>query len=181
LILLTPPPKQPKKKVSIIFKILKMLLWAGHPSETVILYYRIACYFKYKGYRRIAAFILRRIMAVYGVYIGLNANIGYGLYLPHPTGIVIGEYAQLGKNCVIYQQVTVGLKNNEIKKENIPLSYPIIDDNAVLYSGAKVLGNIRVGKNAVVGANAVVLKDVPDNFIARGVPAKLFEKTTEHK
>ena len=111
--------------------------------------------------------ITSRLAAKYGVSISLNAVIGDGLLLPHPDGVIIGQNARIGKNCTIYQQVTIGQKNGE---------YPTLGDNVTIYPGAKVIGGITVGDQAVIGANAVVLKDIPCCATAVGCPAKVLTK-----
>lgn len=105
----------------------------------------------------------------YNIIISHKSDIKGVINFPHPLGIVIGEGVIIGNNVTIYQNVTLGRKDKEINK------YPIIGDNVTIYAGAKILGNVKIGNNAIVGANAVVLKDVPDNSIAVGVPAKILK------
>lgn len=88
-----------------------------------------------------------------------------GIRLPHATGIVIGERVTIKKGVTIYQHVTIGLK------ETSQGNPPVIEEGATLYTGAVIVGEVTIGKNAQVGANAVVTKDVPDASIAVGVPA----------
>lgn len=90
-------------------------------------------------------------------------SIGGGLYLEHGFSTIITAKS-IGKNCWINQQVTIGFKNSKS---------PIIGDNVRISCGAKILGGIKIGNNAIIGANAVVIKDVPDNAIVGGVPAKV--------
>ena len=82
--------------------------------------------------------------------------------MPHPQNIVIGGTTVIGNNCTIYQNVTIGQKHD---------FYPVINDNVTIYSGAVVVGKITIGKNAVVGANAVVIHDVLENEVVGGIPA----------
>lgn len=96
-----------------------------------------------------------------------DAHIGPGAYFPHPPGIVIGGKAVIGANVSIYQGVTVGRADSRDHK------VPIIMDNVKVYAGAKVLGSITVGRGSVIGANAVVLRDVPEGHAAVGVPARI--------
>ena len=84
--------------------------------------------------------------------------------MPHPIGIVIAKNATLGKNCTIYQNVTIGAKTRELAKLG-KKHFPTIGDNVTIYAGACVIGGIKVGNNVTIGANTVVVKDIPDNAI----------------
>lgn len=92
-----------------------------------------------------------------------------GTIFPHPYGIVISELVQLGRNCVIYQNVTLGTDRfSHGGKKNF---YPIIGSNCTIYAGAVVAGGVKIGDGATIGANAVVLQDVPAGGLAVGAPA----------
>lgn len=95
---------------------------------------------------------------------------GGGLVIPHATGIVIGERVNIGENCYIYQNVTLGVANQ------VSPAYPTLGNGVKVYSGACVVGRVRVGDNAVIGANAVVLEDVPSGSTAVGVPARVIHR-----
>ncbi len=101
---------------------------------------------------------------VTGADIPLNAAIGGGLLIPHPNGIVIHPGARIGPNCLIFQQVTIGALGSEV---------PTIGGHVDFGAGAKVLGAISIGDHARVGANAVVLIDVPSRCSAVGIPAQV--------
>lgn len=101
--------------------------------------------------------------AVSGADIPLNCTIGGGLLIPHPNGIVIHPDAQIGINCLIMQQVTLGTKAGG--------GVPVLEGHVDVGAGAKILGRVHIGAHAVVGANAVVLHDVPAGAIAAGIPA----------
>lgn len=105
---------------------------------------------------------------VTGADIPLNCDIGGGLLIPHPNGIVIHPAARIGVNCLIFQQVTIGTRENS--------SAPVIEGHVDIGAGAKLLGDIRVGAHAVIGANAVVLNNVPSGKAAVGIPAKIFDR-----
>ena len=96
--------------------------------------------------------------------IPLTARLGGGLMMPHPNGIVIHPKAQIGVNCLIFQQVTIGL----VEKSH---TAPRIGDHVDIGAGAKVLGPVRVGDHARIGANAVVTRDLPTGMVATGIPA----------
>jgi len=93
---------------------------------------------------------------LFGCDIARGARIEGGLYLPHPNGIVIGEFVTIGKNCIIHQGVTLGARGEEHELAN-----PVIGDEVEIGSGAKILGKLKIGNYARIGANAVVLHDVP--------------------
>jgi serine O-acetyltransferase len=101
--------------------------------------------------------------AVTGADIPLNCNIAGGLLLPHPNGVVVHPDAQIGPNCMLFQQVTVGTG----PKPGLPRLGGHVD----VGPGAKILGGVHIGDHAVIGANAVVLCDVPAGSVAVGVPA----------
>jgi serine O-acetyltransferase len=103
--------------------------------------------------------------AVCGADIPLNSRIGGGLIMPHPNGIVIHPEAEIGTNCLIFQQVTLGVGTRP--------GLPRIGGHVDIGAGAKILGGLRVGDHAKIGANAVVLQDVPDHATAVGIPARI--------
>lgn len=88
---------------------------------------------------------------------------------PHGlNGIIVSQFAQIGKDSVIYHQVTIGSKDGK--------TAPIVGDNVTIYAGAKLIGDITVGNNVIIGAGAVVTKNIPDNCVVGGVPAKILKK-----
>lgn len=86
------------------------------------------------------------------------------IVLPHPHNVVIGREAVIGENCTIYHDVTIGQNKN---------LFPKIGNNVIIYPGAKLIGGISIGDNVVIGANAVVTTNIPDNAIIGGIPAKI--------
>jgi serine O-acetyltransferase len=102
--------------------------------------------------------------AVSGADIPLNCSLGGGLLLPHPSGVVIHPGARVGVNCIIFQQVTLGTLGES--------GAPVVGGDVLLGAGAKVLGGVTIGDHAQVGANAVVLRDVPAGATAVGIPAR---------
>jgi serine O-acetyltransferase len=102
-----------------------------------------------------------------GADIPLNCSLGGGLLLPHPNGVVIHPDAKIGVNCLIFQQVTIGSRGKH--------GVPIIAGHVEIGAGAKILGPVRVGAHAKIGANAVVSTDVPSKAIAIGVPARIID------
>jgi len=124
-------------------------------------------------------FILLRMVAVLrhrfwsvitGADIPLNSRLGGGLLCMHPNGIVIHPDVEIGINCTIFQQVTIGTRNGR--------GLPVIGNYVLIGAGAKVLGSVRIGNYAAIGANSVVMIDVPDNHIAVGIPAVIKASVT---
>lgn len=105
------------------------------------------------------------IQIVAGIELPCEAQVGKNFVIDHFGGIVVSGYARFGDNCRIRNGVVVGLA-----RVSEPIA-PVIGDNVDIGTGAKVLGNIRIGNNVSIGANAVVVRDVPDDHIAVGVPA----------
>lgn len=106
-----------------------------------------------------------------GVDIHPAAKLGRRLFIDHASGVVIGETAEVGEDVLIFHQVTLGGVSMSPGKR-----HPTVEDRAVIGAGAKVLGPVTIGKDAKVGANAVVVRDVPPGKIAVGVPARLVER-----
>jgi len=139
-----------------------------YQSLDAIFHYRIAHFF-YK----IKLYFLARAISQFsrfltGIEIHPGAKIGRGVFIDHGMGVVIGETAEIGDNVLIYQGVTLGGTGLEKGKR-----HPTVGNNVVIGAGAKVLGNIKIGDNSYIGANAVVIKDVPANSTVVGVPARL--------
>ncbi|MGN6848016.1 MAG: serine O-acetyltransferase [Sphingomicrobium sp.] len=103
--------------------------------------------------------------------IGLEVRLGSRLMLPHPNGVVIHQDAQIGDNCMIMQQVTIGMIGNG--------EVPAIGNRVYIGAGAKIIGKLVVGDGARIGANAVVLGDVPSNCTAVGIPARIIDRPVE--
>ncbi len=106
-----------------------------------------------------------------GIEIHPGAKIGKGLFIDHGSGVVIGETAEIGDNCTLYQGVTLGGTGKDTGKR-----HPTLGNNVLVGAGAKVLGPFRVGDNSKVAAGAVVLKEIPPDCTAVGVPAKVVKQ-----
>ena len=112
------------------------------------------------------------VQIITGIELPCEVEVGRNFVIDHFGGIVISGYAKFGDNCRIRNGVVVGLRHVEDKRA------PIIGDNVDIGSGAKLLGPIHIGNNVLIGANAVVMVDVPDNSIAVGVPAVVKPRRT---
>jgi serine O-acetyltransferase len=114
--------------------------------------------------RALAVFRHRCWSVVTGADIPLNCKLGGGLLLPHPNGIVIHPEVEIGPNCLLFQQVTLGANDRGV---------PTIGGHVDIGAGAKVLGPVTIGQHARIGANAVVITDIPIGATAAGVPARV--------
>ena len=121
--------------------------------------------------RTVAVLRHRWWSVVTGTDIPLNCRLGGGLQMPHPNGIVIHPDAEIGPNCVLFQQVTIGTREGS--------GAPKIGGHVDIGAGAKILGDVTIGKNARIGANCVVLNDVPEDATAVGIPARILDKSLE--
>lgn len=133
-----------------------------YPAFRAVAWFRVGQWCKYKGVRA-AGYIQRMLMRKYGLEIAVHAPIGGGLYIPHPVGTVIMP-ERIGKNCSIIASVTIGMRNE--------WKFPVFGDNVFIGAGARVLGGITIGDDAVIGANAVVIHDVPAATTVVGIPAR---------
>ncbi len=106
-----------------------------------------------------------------GIEIHPGATIGKGLFIDHGSAVVIGETAEIGDNCTIYQGVTLGGTGKHVGKR-----HPTLGNNVMVGSGAKVLGPFKVGDNSKIAANAVVLDEIPENCTAVGIPARVVKR-----
>ena len=151
------------------------------PNTTVslLLHYRICNYYASKGRRNpiqlfihsISYFKFKKAQNRCGVEMNQHTQIGYGLRLPHKGCIVVHPQAVIGNNCEIMHGVTIG--NNILKDRD---EVAVIGNEVMLCAGAKIIGDVKIGDNVVVGANAVVTKDVESDSIVGGVPAKYLGK-----
>ena len=136
-----------------------------------ILSYRIAHLLYINGFKFLGKIISQIARFFTGIEIHPACFIGKGLLIDHGSGVVIGETAIIGDDCTLFQGVTLGGRGNTQGKR-----HPTLKNGVFVGAGAKVLGNIEIGNNAKIGANAVVLTDIPDNVTAVGVPARIIEK-----
>ncbi len=154
-----------KSKLSIILT---------YPGAKAVFFHKIANFFAIAKFHLVARIISQFSRFLTGIEIHPRANIGKNLFIDHGMGVVIGETSEIGDNVTIYHMATLGgispsVNSNE--QRNIK-RHPTLKDNVVVGSGAQILGPVTVGKNAKIGANAVVTKDVPENAVMVGIPAK---------
>lgn len=139
-----------------------------YPGLHAVIWHRLA-HFLYRHHW----FLLARIVSQWsrfwtGIEIHPGATIGKGLFIDHGSGVVIGETTEIGDDCTIYQGATLGGTGKESGKR-----HPTLGNNVLVGSGARILGPFKVGDNARIASNAVVLEEVPDDATAVGVPARI--------
>jgi len=160
-----------KSKLSVILT---------YPGAKAVFFHRIANFFSIAKFNLVARIISQFSRFLTGIEIHPSAKIGKNLFIDHGMGVVIGETSDIGNNVTIYHMVTLGGISPSINSDdqrNIK-RHPTLMDNVVVGSGAQILGPVVVGRNAKVGANAVVTKDVPENAVMVGIPAKNVGETS---
>lgn len=142
-----------------------LLLYSGLHAT---LAYRVSHKLYVGGHTFSARAVSQAAKFLTGIEIHPGATIGKGLVIDHGTGVVIGETTEIGDNCTLYQGVTLGGTGKDVGKR-----HPTLGDNVLVGAGAKVLGPIMIESNSKIAANAVVLKDIPENSTAVGIPARI--------
>ena len=152
-----------------------------YPGVKAVFFHQIANFFHLAGFDLIARIISQTSRFFTGIEIHPGAKVGKNLFIDHGMGVVIGETSEIGDNVTIYHMVTLGGISPSINSDSQReiKRHPTLMDNVVVGSGAQILGPVTIGKNAKVGANAVVTKDVPDNAVMIGIPARNVGTTSE--
>ncbi len=141
------------------------LLYSGFHA---VIAHRAAHALHKKGYKLSARAISQAAKVVTGIEIHPGATIGKNFFIDHGAGVVIGETAEIGDNCTLYQGVTLGGTGKDKGKR-----HPTLGNNVMVGCGAKVLGPFKIGDNSKIAANAVVLREIPADSTAVGIPAKV--------
>ena len=152
----------------------KISLVLTYPGIKAIFFHKIANFFAIAKFELISRIISQLSRFLTGIEIHPRAKIGKNLFIDHGMGVVIGETSEIGDNVTIYHNVTLGGVSpsiNAIEQRDLK-RHPTLQDNVVVGSGAQILGPIVVGKNSLIGSNAVVTKGVPEKSIMVGNPAK---------
>tara|TARA_B110001454_G_C12677257_1_gene416414 strand:+ start:752 stop:1330 length:579 start_codon:yes stop_codon:yes gene_type:complete len=158
----------------------KLSLILTYPGVKAVIFHQIAHFFYLAKFDLIARVLSQTSRFLTGIEIHPGAKIGKNLFIDHGMGVVIGETSKIGENVTIYHMVTLGgiapsINSNE---QRLIKRHPTLENNVVVGSGAQILGPITIGKNAKIGANAVITKNVPENAIMVGIPAKNVGTTT---
>ena len=159
----------------------KLSLILTYPGVKAVFFHRLAHFFSVAKFDLIARIISQFSRFLTGIEIHPSAKIGKNLFIDHGMGVVIGETSEIGDNVTIYHMVTLGGISPSINSNNQRniKRHPTLMDNVVVGSGAQILGPVVVGKNSKIGANAVVTKNVEENAVMIGIPAKNVGTATE--
>ena len=152
----------------------KLSVVLTYPGVKAVFFHQIAHFFCVAKFDLVARIISQFSRFLTGIEIHPKAKIGKNLFIDHGMGVVIGETSEIGNNVTIYHMVTLGGISPSIDSDdqrNVK-RHPTLKNNVVVGSGAQVLGPVVVGENAKIGANAVVTKNVPENAVMVGIPAK---------
>jgi len=159
----------------------KLSLILTYPGVKAVFFHRISNFFHLAKFHLVARIISQLSRFLTGIEIHPGAKIGRNLFIDHGMGVVIGETSEIGNNVTIYHMATLGgispsINSNDQRQVK---RHPTLSDCVVVGSGAQILGPVMIGANAKIGANAVVTKDVPENAIMVGIPAKNVGTATE--
>ena len=152
----------------------KLSLILTYPGVKAMFMHRIANFFAIAKFDLIARIISQFSRFMTGIEIHPKAKIGKNLFIDHGMGVVIGETSEIGDNVTIYHAVTLGGSSPSIdsERQRHEKRHPTIGNDVVIGSGAQIIGPVKVGNGARIAANAVVVKDVPENATMVGIPAK---------
>ena len=159
----------------------KLSLILTYPGVKAVFFHRIANFFQLAKFHLVARMISQLSRFLTGIEIHPGAKIGKNLFIDHGMGVVIGETSEIGNNVTIYHMATLGgiapsINSNDQRQVK---RHPTLGDCVVVGSGAQILGPVIIGTHAKIGANAVVTKDVPENAVMVGIPAKNVGTATE--
>ena len=161
-----------KKRDPAAKSILSIIL--TYPGVKAVFFHQISNFFYKAGFDLIARIISQTIRFFTGIEIHPGAKIGKNLFIDHGMGVVIGETSEIGNNVTIYHNVTLGGSSPSIdsERQRHEKRHPTIGNDVVIGSVAQIIGPIKVGNNSRIAANAVVVKDVPENATMVGIPAR---------
>ena len=159
----------------------KLSVVLTYPGVKAVFFHQIAHFFCVAKFDLVARIVSQFSRFLTGIEIHPKAKIGKNLFIDHGMGVVIGETSEIGDNVTIYHSVTLGGISPSIDSDSQRdvKRHPTLKNNVVVGSGAQVLGPVVVGENAKIGANAVVTKNVPENAVMVGIPAKNVGTTTK--
>ena len=145
----------------------------NYPGVHAMCFYRITHFLWVHHFYFIARFLSQFVRFLTGIEIHPGATIGKRFFIDHGMGVVIGETTIIGDDCILYQGVTlggVGTGEHKVKR------HPTLKNNVMISSGARIIGDVTIGDNSIVGASSVVLKDVPANCTVIGIPGRIVKQ-----
>lgn len=151
----------------------KLNVILNYPGVHAMFFYRINHFLWNANFKILARFLSQIARFLTGIEIHPGAVIGKRFFIDHGMGVVIGETTIIGNDCTLYQGVTlggVGTGNHTTKR------HPTLKDNVMVCAGAKIIGNVTIGDNSIIGASSIVLKNVPENCTVVGVPGKIVKE-----
>lgn len=149
--------------VGNIKKVIRFCIPGEEISKKILYRHNISNFFYKHKFNRISKYLAYKLYRKYNCWISPKAQLGKNILFPHPLGIVIGEGAIIGDNCIIYQNVTIGRKKIDIEE------YPELKNGVIVYSNATIIGGITIGEESTIGCNTIVLKSVEPNSKCIGV------------
>ena len=161
-----------KKRDPAAKSILSIVL--TYPGVKAVFFHQISNFFYKAGFDLVARIISQSVRFFTGIEIHPGAKIGKNLFIDHGMGVVIGETSEIGDNVTIYHAVTLGGSSPSVdsERQRHEKRHPTVGNDVVIGSGAQIIGPVKIGNNARIAANAVVVKDVPENATMVGIPAK---------
>tara|TARA_Y100000591_G_scaffold117357_1_gene100322 strand:+ start:38 stop:613 length:576 start_codon:yes stop_codon:yes gene_type:complete len=161
-----------KKRDPAAKSILSIVL--TYPGVKAVFFHQISNFFYKAGFDLVARIISQTVRFFTGIEIHPGAKIGKNLFIDHGMGVVIGETSEIGDNVTIYHAVTLGGSSPSVdsERQRHEKRHPTVGNDVVIGSGAQIIGPVKIGNNARIAANAVVVKDVPENATMVGIPAK---------
>lgn len=178
------PPRAPGLGRAFRRDVARLLRSAASPRQTLrvvltnrglqaITLYRLSHLLWRKRVPLLPLALTRLAQTLFAIDIAFQAELGPGVVIVHGFGLVIGSEVVLEGDCFLYHGVTLGDRGSEWVGSDRPDGHPVVEKNVMIGAGAKVLGPIRIGRGSIIGANAVVLRDVPPLSIVAGIPARV--------
>jgi serine O-acetyltransferase len=156
----------------LLVKFFKLIFF---PDYRIKIYMKLLYFFRVSGRENLALFIYHRLRG-YGLVISPKAIISKNVSFPHPTAVVIGKGVVVEDGVTVFHSVTLGGSRQGDATSN---NMPVIKKNTIIYSGVAVLGGVTIGEGCIIGANSVVIHNIPDNSVAVGAPAKIIKLREE--
>lgn len=153
--------------------------WILNAGYRACVYYNLFVYLRSLGFRRIGRLVLALCKKSTGVEFSTECQIGKYFNIAHGQNVVIGGTSIIGSNVTVYNGVTIGLSGKLYVEDGKVIQrkgHPRIDDNCIIYTCAKIFGDIKIGKNSISAANSVVIHYIPENSVVVGIPGNVVKQ-----